>query len=138
MTFENSKYCKLLEYKKVEFLFGNLYITKQFIISEINEGIHINFEKVIELMSTISEDINTDSKIGYIANRVNPYSFEPQLWLDFNNEYDFLIASATVTYNDFAYLNSSLEKHFFKKSFKRCNSLEEAIEWMMGLDEFKA
>lgn len=137
MTFENSKYSKLLEYKKLEFPFGNAYITKQFIISELNEGIHVDFKMVSELIHKFSEDISNDVKIGYIANRINSYSFEPQLWLDFNNNYDFLVASAVVNYSDFGYLNSSLEKHFFKKSLKRCDSLDEAIEWMMELDELK-
>ena len=137
MTFENSKYSNLLEYKKVEFPFGKLYITKQFVITELNEGIHVNFEMVSKLISKFSEEISNDTKIGYIANRINSYSFEPQLWLDFNNDYDFLVASAVVTYSDFGYLNSSLEKHFFKKSLKRCHSLDEAIEWMMELDELK-
>ncbi|WP_033960618.1 hypothetical protein [Psychroserpens jangbogonensis] len=138
MTFENSKYSKLLDYKKVVFPFGNVYITKQFIVSELNEGIHVDFTMVSELIGEFSEDISNDIRIGYIANRLNSYSFEPQLWLDFNNDYDFLVASAVVTYSDFGYLNSSLEKHFFKKSLKRCHSLDEAIEWMMELDELKS
>jgi len=137
MTFENSKYSNILDYKKLEFPFGNVYITKQFVISELNEGIHVDYAMVNELIERFSEEISNDIKIGYIANRINSYSFEPQLWLDFNNDYDFLVASAVVTYNDFGYLNSSLEKHFFKKSLKRCHSLDQAIEWMMELDEFK-
>lgn len=137
MTFENSKYSNLLEYKKVELPYGTFYITKQFVISELNEGIHVNFEMVSKLIAHFSEEISNDIRIGYIANRINAYSFEPQLWLDFNNDYDFVVASAVVSYSDFGYLNSSLEKHFFKKSLKRCKSLDEAIEWMMDLDEFK-
>ncbi|WP_425075582.1 hypothetical protein [Psychroserpens sp. S379A] len=137
MTFENSKYSNLLEYKKVELPYGTFYITKQFVISELNEGIHVNFEMVSKLIAHFSEEISNDIRIGYIANRINAYSFEPQLWLDFNNDYDFVVASAVVSYSDFGYLNSSLEKHFFKKSLKRCKSLDEAIEWMMELDEFK-
>jgi len=92
---------------------------------------------VSTLITKFSEDITSDIRIGYIANRMNSYSFEPQLWLDFNNEYDFVVASAVVSYSDFGYLNSSLEKHFFKKSLKRCHSLDEAIEWMLELDELK-
>lgn len=137
MTFENSKYSKLLDFRKLEFHFGNVYITKQFIVSELNEGIHVDFAMVSRLIGKFSEDISNDIRIGYIANRMNSYSFEPQLWVDFNNDYDFLVASAVVNYSDFAYLNSSLEKHFFKKSLKRCHSLDEAIEWMIELDELK-
>lgn len=137
MTFENSKYSKLLEYKKLEFSFGDVFITKQFLVSELNEGIHVDFDMVSKLITQFSEEISNDIKIGYIANRMNSYSFEPQLWIDFNNDYDFLVASAVVTYSDFGYLNSSLEKHFFKKSLKRCHNLDEAIEWMLELDELK-
>ncbi|WP_460218744.1 hypothetical protein [Psychroserpens sp. MEBiC05023] len=137
MKFENSKYSKQIGYKKVVFPFGNLYITKHFVISELNEGIHVDYSIASELIGKFSEDIRKGLKIGYIANRMNSYSFEPQLWLDFNNEYDFLVASAIVSYNDFSYLNSSLEKHFFQKSLKRCHSLDEAIEWMLSLDEFQ-
>ncbi|MCD2259326.1 hypothetical protein [Psychroserpens luteolus] len=137
MKFENSKYSKLLEYKKIEFPFGTIYTTKHFVVSELNEGIHVDYTIVSELISKFSEYIRKGIKIGYIANRINSYSFEPQLWLDFNNEYDFMVASAIVSYSDFSYLNSSLEKHFFQKSLKRCHSLDEAIEWMTNLDEFK-
>ncbi|MEM5566187.1 hypothetical protein WNY78_13790 [Psychroserpens sp. AS72] len=136
MTFENSKYSKLLDYKKVELPFGNFYITKHFAISELNEGIHVNHELAGEIITNFSEEIRNDIKIGYIANRINSYSFDPQLWAEFNNEYDFLIATAIVSYTDFSYLNSSLEKHFFKKSMKRCMSLDEAIIWMTDLNEF--
>ncbi|MGS2726358.1 hypothetical protein ACU8DI_07090 [Psychroserpens sp. BH13MA-6] len=137
MKFENSKYSKLLKYKKIEFSFGTIYATQHFVISELNEGIHVDYHIASELISRFSEEIRKGIKIGYIANRMNSYSFEPQLWLDFNNEYDFLVATAIVSYNDFSYLNSTIEKHFFQKSMKRCHSLDEAIEWMCELEEFK-
>lgn len=137
MKFENSKYSKLLDYKKIDFPFGTIFTTKHFAISELNEGIHVDYSIAGELISRFTEDIRKGIRIGYIANRVNSYSFEPQLWLDFNNEYDFLVATAIVSYNDFSYLNSTIEKHFFKKSLKRCHGLDQAIEWMLELDEFK-
>lgn len=137
MKFEDSKYSKLINYKKEEFHFGTLYVTKHFMVSELNEGIHVDYEVAGELISRFSEFISTGQKVGYIANRYNSYSFNPQLWVEFNNEYDFLIASAIVSYSDFSYLSASLEKQFFTKSLKRCNSLDEAIEWMMNLEEFK-
>ena len=138
MKFADSKYSQLLEYKTIEFSFGTIYTTKHFIISELNEGIHVDYNIAGELIGRFIEEIRNGVKIGYIANRINSYSFDPQLWLDFNNEYDFLIATAIVSYNDFSYINSSIEKHFFQKSLKRCHSLEEAIEWMLELEEFKS
>ncbi|MBU2927220.1 hypothetical protein [Winogradskyella psychrotolerans] len=137
MKFEDSKYSKLLSYKKVEFSFGTLYETEYFLLSELNEGIHVDHHIASELISRFSDLILRGHKIGYIANRYNSYSFDPQLWVDFNNDYDAFIASAIVTYSDFSYLNASLEKQFFSKSLKRCDNLEQAIEWIMNLKEFK-
>lgn len=136
MTFENSKYSKQIAYRKIELPFGNFYVTKQFIISELKEGIHVDHMVAGEIVTRFSEEIRKDIKIGYIANRINSYSFDPQVWVDFNNEYDFLVASAVVSYTDFSHLNSTIEKHFFSKSMKRCRSLSEAILWINNLDEF--
>lgn len=137
MKFEDSKYSKLLAYKKEAFSFGTIYIKKQFLLSEFNEGIHVDHHIASELIARFSDHITKDTKIGYIANRYNSYSFNPQLWVDFNMDYDVFVASAIVTYSDFSYLNASLEKQFFSKSLKRCDSLEQAIEWIMNLKEFK-
>ncbi|MFD1015309.1 hypothetical protein [Winogradskyella rapida] len=136
MKFEDSKYSDLLEYEKVCFSFGTFYLTERFLLSEFNEGVHVNYEIAGELVTKFSALIDKKIQVGYIANRYNSYSFDPQLWVDFNNEYDTFIASAIITYSDFSYLNASLEKQFFNKSLKRCRNLKEAIDWMLQLREF--
>jgi len=137
MKFEDSKYSKEIEYKKEEFSFGIVYVTEYFLLSEFNEGIHVDHNITAELISRFNDIISNGIKIGYIANRYNSYSFDPQLWVDFNKDYDAFVASAIVTYSNFSYLNASLEKKFFNKSLKRCKSLEEAIDWILNLKEFK-
>lgn len=137
MKFENSEYAKRFNYIKEVFDFGNLYITKQFAISEINEGVHVDHNIASEIIGRFIEHINHGNKVGYISNRCNSYSLNPQLWVEINSEYDFLIATAVVSYNDHSYLTASLEKEFFQKSLKRCRTLNEAIEWIRNLDEFK-
>ena len=137
MRFEDSKYSKRFTYKKEVFSFGTIYVTEQFLLSEINEGVHVDYNIATELISRFNDHIMKGVKIGYIANRYNSYSFDPQLWVDFNNEYDTFVAAAIVTYSNFSYLNASLEKEFFNKSLKRCKSLDEAVEWILDLNEFK-
>lgn len=137
MTFEESEYSKLIHYKKVQFPFATFYLTRNFTISEFNEGVHVDYSIASDIISYFSDYIKRGFKIGYIANRINSYSFEPQLWKEINDDYDFLVASAVVSYTDFNYLNASLEKHFSEKSLKRCNSIDEAIEWILNLKEFK-
>ena len=135
MKFEDSKYSKRFAYKKEVFPFGTLYLTKYFIVSELNEGVHVDYTIAGEIISRCSKYVHKGDKISYIANRYNSYSFNPQIWVDFNNEYDFLIATAIVSYSNYSHLNASLEKQFFSKSLKRCKSLDEAINWVINLDE---
>jgi len=137
MKFEDSKYASLLNYSKVQFSFGTFYLFDKFIISELHEGIHFSWDKIQEVIAYLFDHYGDDFKIGYISNRINPYSIEPQLWVKFNKEYNFIIASAMVYYTDLGYINTTIEKLFSKKSIKRCNSLDQAIEWLLNLKEFK-
>jgi len=136
MTFENSKYFKELEHSKVEFSFGKFYLLDTFIISELNEGIHFDWEKIQEVIGMLLDRYGYNIKIGYVSNRINSYSIEPQLWVDFQRDYGFIVASAIVSYSDFNYMNATIEKQFSKNSIKRCISLDEAINWIKNLEEF--
>ena len=136
MHFEESKYFNLLKPTKVEFSFGNYYFMDQFIISELNEGIHFDWEKIQEVIGMLIDHYGEQPRIGYLSNRINSYSIEPHLWIGFHRDYDFIVASAVVSYTDFNYLNATMEKHFTKTSLKRCVSLNEAIDFMLELKEF--
>ncbi|WP_262733971.1 hypothetical protein [Gaetbulibacter sp. NE] len=136
MTFENSKYFNLLKHSKVEFSFGNFYLFDKFIISEINEGVHFDWDKIQQVIAALIDYYGSNLKIGYISNRVNPYSIEPQLWIRFQRDYGFIVASAMVSYTELNYINASIEKRFSEMSIKRCGSLDEAIIWIKNLKEF--
>jgi hypothetical protein len=136
MTFENSTYFNLLSNSKIEFSFGTFFFLDKIIISELHEGIHFDWDKIEQVISAAAEHYGDNFKVAFISNRINSYSIEPQLWLDFYKDYQFIVASAIVAYNDFNYKNASLEKHFSKNSIKRCESLKVAIEWILNLKEF--
>ncbi|MGG5487032.1 hypothetical protein [Gaetbulibacter sp. PBL-D1] len=137
MTFENSKYFNVLKHSKVEFSFGKFYLFDKFIISEINEGVHFDWDKIQQVIAALIDYYGSNLKIGYISNRVNPYSIEPQLWIRFQRDYGFIVASAMVSYTELNYINTSIEKRFSEMSIKRCGSLDEAINWIKNLKEFK-
>ncbi|MEO8773863.1 MAG: hypothetical protein ABI371_05990 [Gelidibacter sp.] len=136
MRFEESKYFNLLPHSKIEFSFGNYYLFDNFVISELHEGVHFHWDKILEVIGALMDYYGEGIRIAYISNRVYSYSIEPQLWYRFHKEFDFFIATATIAYNDFAYINASLEKQFTKISFKRCDNLDEAIAWVKNLKEF--
>lgn len=135
MEFENSKLSNLLEYSKVEFPFGNFYLLDKFVIAELKEGVHFSWDKIEEVIATVINHYGKNIDIAYISNRINNYSLEPQLWIDFQKKHDFIVATAIVVYTKSNYMNASIEKHIFKNSIKRCESLTQAIEWVNNLVE---
>lgn len=137
MRFEDSKLSQTLNYKKITLPSGDFYFFDKFVISEINGGIHFDWDQILVLIGVMIDFYGKDLKIAYISNRINAYSFEPQLWVKFEKEYNFIIASAVVVYNDLNYVNASLEKKFSSTSIKRCGSLEIALHWVNNLKEFK-
>lgn len=136
MKFEDSKYFKLKHYK-IERPFGHFYLLENFFVSELNEGIHFDWEMIKSVMDEVVLFYGPDAQIGYISNRTNSYSIDPQTWNKVDKMYGVIVAGAIVTYNTMTFMNATLEKQFYKKSIKRCLSLEEAIEWISNLKELK-
>jgi hypothetical protein len=135
MRFEESKYFKSLIPKKLVMPFGLFYLCEKFVVSELNEGIHFDWHKIETIMSELVKFYGKGAKIGYIPNRINSYSVNPQYWDQVDKKYNMIVASAIVVYSEMTMINATLEKRFFSKSMKRCHSLGEAIEWMIDLDE---
>ena len=115
----------------------NSTYSKNFVISELDEGVHFDWIKIQEVTAELISHYGYNISIAYISNRTNSYSIDPHLWTNFNEEFGFIVANAVVAYDNINYMNATLEKQFMGKSLKRCSSLEEAITWVKNLDEFK-
>lgn len=137
MKFEDCPYSQKLKYKKFDLSFGDIYFLENFIITEIKSGIHLDWGKVEELISLIFEYYGDNPKIGFMSNRVNSYSTEPESWIKLEKKYDIVVASAIISYNQIGFINANIEKKFSKKSIKRCKDLDSAIDWILNLKEFK-
>ena len=138
MTFKNSPYYNTLKFKEIHLEFGNYYFCDHFVIAEINEGIDFTWDNILNVAMLITEYYGNNVKVGYISNRVNSYSNDPRLWSVFEDNYNFIVANAIVSYNRFGGFNADLEKYLTKSIIKRCTSLKEAIEWMISLKEFSS
>ena len=136
MKFEDSSYFHSLTHNKVEFSFGNFFLFDNFIISEIDEGIHFDWDKIQEVVGMLYDNFGKELRIGYISNRINSYSIDPQNWVDFQEQHGFIVASAIISYSEFAYMNATIEKRFSENSLKRCINLDDAISWIQNLKEF--
>lgn len=135
MKFEASKFYKELKPLKLELPFGKYYFFDNFLISEIAEGIHFDWSKAEKLIVEIIKFYGKNVQVGFISNRINHYSVDPQNWVKLEKKHTFIAASAIVIYNNSNFMNASIEKQFAKKSIKRCRSLAEAIDWMINLKE---
>lgn len=136
MLFEESELSKLTHYK-VEMPFGNFYLFEKFFISEIHEGVHFDWEMIQTAMVEVVEFYGKNARVGYISNRVYSYSMNPHSWMKVQKNYDLIFAGAIVVYNNFTFMNASIEKKFSDISIKRCLSLDEAVDWILNLKELK-
>ena len=136
MKFEESEFSNLMHYK-IEMPFGNFYLLEKFFISEIHEGVHFDWEMIQATMVEVLEFYGNNARVGYISNRVHSYSMNPHTWGKVQNKYNLNVASAIVVYNNFTFMNASIEKQFSDLSIKRSLSLNEAVEWILNLKELK-
>ena len=137
MKFEDSDYYKVLDHKIIELPFGRYYLLDNFMISEINQEVHLTWENIETIISVLLEFYGEDINIAYISNRVHSYSFDPNSWIKFEKDYGFVFATAIVYYDQMSAYNATLEKHLVQNSLKRCRSLNEAINWILNLKEVK-
>jgi len=133
---EESKYNNLYEKKIVHHL-GNFYFFKDYVISEINEGIHFNYENGKEIIDMAYEHYGEGIKVAYISNRVNSYSLDPRDWITFYKERHKLEAFAIVAYNKIGIMNAVLEKLFSQTRIGRFDNLDEAVNWVMTIHKEK-
>lgn len=133
MKVEDSKYIHL-EHEEIKLPFGNFYFFEDFVVSELNEGVHFDWLKVKILSNLmISHYGKKKRKLVYISNRVNSYSIEPQSWLKFDKKYNLFIASGIIAYDNRGGLSVVLERLFSKESIKRFRSLKEAVDWVLKI-----
>ena len=131
MKIEDSEHIKR-EHKKVELPFGTFYFFNDFLLSELNQGIHFSWDKVKLIADLASEFYGEKNPVVYISNRVNSYSIEPQSWLKFDKKYNFFKASAIIAYDTKGGLSVVLEKLFSKKRIQKFNDLDTAIDWALN------
>ncbi|MDH7444411.1 hypothetical protein [Aquimarina sp. 2201CG14-23] len=108
---------------------GVFYFYKNFLISEIKEGILLSVENSTTLFELIKTYYGNETPFFYIANRINSYSFAPTGHYKFVELYPNAKGFAVVTYNAKDTRMAKFEKSFVQAPAKIFDNLEEAIEW---------
>lgn len=115
--------------QKHELDIGDVYFYENYIITEIKEGVVVNFEKAAELLRLGKEYYGNKIPFVYISNRVHSYSFEPTTHFKSTELFPNLKGYAVVTYNAINNKIAELEQAFLNKPANIFHSLDEAIAW---------
>ncbi len=132
MRIEDSKYSTLYD-KKVSVNSGDFFFFKKFVVGEIGEGVHFNWELAKEVVQMANDHYGKVIKVAYISNRVNSYSVHAQDWQKFYKEKNQMEAMAVVAYNKIGIMNVVLENIFIQSNVKKFNVLDDAINWVLAL-----
>jgi hypothetical protein len=118
-----------LPYKfiKVTLKFCELFIHKNMVISEINEGVIVGKNRVMEIIDAISTRCNDLKKVDYISNRINSYSVKPMEYAELSMENPFFGSFSVIIYNKLGETNLTFERMFLKREINRYDTLQEAL-----------
>ncbi len=126
---DTQHYDKVIQ--ELNYPFADIYIFKGFIVSEVKEGITFTWEDhakviiddVVGFLDTNGEDLI------YISHRIHSYSVIASDWTKFFKMSYGLKGYGVVGYNNTSFLNSMVEKLFFKNKIKHFTELDIAIDW---------
>lgn len=138
MKFIDSEACKELgkDYTLLSLENGNFYFYKNLVIVEINSGVNFTFESSRELIEFTIKFYDW-KPFGYVSNRVNSYSSDPQDYQKVNNYITNIVSFAAVTYTMTGKNFTILEKKFCKKPFQNFSNLSDAVKWTIEQVESK-
>lgn len=111
---------------------GNFYIFDHFVIGEIHEGLHFDWETAKVVIEGVYDHFGTrDIKVSYVSNRINSYSVQPKDWLNFFKDRHKVKSVAVVAYNKMGMMSVVLERIFSKAPIRKFNNLEAAVNWVL-------
>ncbi|QXP78943.1 MULTISPECIES: hypothetical protein [Winogradskyella] len=116
-------------YKTYTLKVGKLFLYEDFIITEFNEGVELNFESFNEVAEIILLTYR-DRPFGFIANKTNPYSIKLKDAFTCNKAYKNLKAYAIITYSEVTEDIIEIEDQFFNFNRKVFYDFENAINWI--------
>ena len=114
-----------------EFEFGVFYYFDGLVISEIKEGIVLEWEMAEMAVLAAQEIFKENQPIVYISNRINNYSIIATDWVKFFKNRQQLAHYAVVGRTKGNFASVVLEKMFFKNSIVQFQNLDDAVLWAL-------
>ncbi|MBQ0788101.1 MAG: hypothetical protein KBT69_11405 [Oceanihabitans sp.] len=109
---------------------GVYYFFKDFIISEVNEGVDYNWEVVKEIITIATKYYEKKNPICLISNRINQYSINPLGWHNLFKSGRKINGMAVVSYTENSIVSVAVEMLFFNSKLERFHNIFDAINWV--------
>ncbi|MDN3493202.1 hypothetical protein [Winogradskyella bathintestinalis] len=117
------------EYQTHNTNLGDIYIFENFVVTNFDEGVDVDFKTFYEVALLIKNYFK-EKPFGYIANRSHSYSINLNDANLFNKEFPNLKVYALVIYNSLTERVFEIENHFFTYNRKAFKDLDYAINWV--------
>ncbi|QLG45130.1 hypothetical protein [Costertonia aggregata] len=108
---------------------GYFYFYKNFVISEIKEGMSITFENATEMLRLAKTYFGNTTPFVYISNRKNSYSFNPTAHFKTTQMFPNIKGFAAVVYDDMNRDIAEMEQSFLNVPVNIFTHLDKAIDW---------
>lgn len=115
-----------------EFEFGIFYYFEGLVISEMKEGVTMNWNMAQKAVAAAHEIFGEDKPLAYISNRINKYYVVPSDWAKFYKHRHQLSFYSVVGDTKGSFASLMLERMFFQNSIKQFSDLEEAVAWSLA------
>ena len=113
-------------YKTITLPFVTLELHENFVISTINEGVNFG-ETHLGEMFKVFNDYYTERPFVSIANRLNDYTINPNLFKQ--KQHPYLLAIGVVCYNQASKDIALFESKFYKGHYEVFDTIEDCIAW---------
>lgn len=114
----------------IETKFGKLHFYKEFLITEIHEGVVAGKKEFTKIFELCLDIYGIDKPFGIVSHRLHPYSVNLSELVPMANNFNSVVANAVVAYTDISLKNFELEKQLLGFKGKFFNNLDSAISWI--------
>ena len=115
--------------KTLDLGFGIFRLYRNMVIGEIREGVVINTDHALEVMSFCIQYYDEFSSVVYLSDRKHSYSVDPTMHMETGKMLPKLSGYGIIYYNDLNFRVAQLEQRFLPYPSRLFRSLEEAIQW---------
>tara|TARA_R110002073_G_scaffold17446_5_gene65699 strand:- start:25065 stop:25478 length:414 start_codon:yes stop_codon:yes gene_type:complete len=114
----------------VETKFGVLFFFKDYLITEIFEGMIVGKKEFTEIFDLCMDIYGPNKPFGIVSHRLFPYSVNLFELIPISSRFNSVVANSVVAYTDISMKNFELEKRLLKFKGKFFNNLDSAINWV--------